>query len=218
MLHYFSARRLAALVFLAVFPHAMSAAIDVSLQGTFMEDDSLAMFSIRVETPSTVAIKTLSYAGATNANGNVVARGGFDPVLSLFAGYLDPSGEQIAGNDDGGCGQVGSDSMTGNCWDAAIVNFDLLPGIYTLVLSQTGNYAAGPTFGAGFTRTGNGNYTGIEFVGINEPFWDVSGSKRDAHWALDFLNVDSASEVPEPTTLSIIGIGLGAISVLRRRN
>jgi hypothetical protein len=217
MLHYFSARRLATLVFLAAFPHALPAAIDVSLQGTFMNDENLAMFSIRVTTPSTVGIKTLSYAGATNANGDVVARGGFDPVLSLFTGYLDPMGEQIAGNDDGGCGQVGSDIATGNCWDAAIVNFNLLPGFYTLVLSQTGNYAAGPTFGDGFTRIGNSNYTGLEFAGIDEPFWDASGSKRDAHWALDFFNVDSASEVPEPATLCSIGIGLGILSMLRRR-
>jgi hypothetical protein len=92
MLHYFSARRLAVLLFLGAFPHALPAAIDVSLQGAFMNDENLAMFSIRVTTPSTVGIKTLSYAGATNAKGDVVARGGFYPVLSLFTGYLDPWG------------------------------------------------------------------------------------------------------------------------------
>ena len=206
MLHFFSARPFAALLFLAVFPLTMSAAIDVSLQGTFINDDNLALFSIQVATPSAVSIRTLSYAD-----------GGFDPVLSLFTGYLDPAGQQIAGNDDGGCGTVGSDTVTGNCWDAAIVNFDLLPGVYTLVLSQTGNNPAGPTFGDGFTRTGSLSYTGMDFVGINDRFWDASPSKRDNHWALDISNVDSVAQIPEPATLAIVGVGLGALSMLRRR-
>jgi PEP-CTERM motif-containing protein len=216
MLHFFSARRLAALLFVAAFPLTMPAAIDISLQGAFINDDNLARFSIQVLTPSSVSIRTLSYAGGTTVHGTI-AGGGFDPVLSLFTGYFDPAGQQIAGSDDGGCGQVGVDSLTGHCWDAAIVNFNLLPGVYTLVLSQTGNTPAGPTFGDGFTRTGNLSYTGQDFVGINDRFWDATPSKRDGHWALDIQNVDSVAQIPEPATLAIVGIGLGALGMVRKR-
>ena len=217
MLHFFSARRLAALLFVAAFPLTMPAATDVSLQGTFFNDDNLALFSIQVSTPSSVSIRTLSYAGGTTVHDDIVTRGGFDPVLSLFTGYFDPAGQQIAGNDDGGCGQVGTDSLTGHCWDAAIVNFDLLPGVYTLVLSQTGNTPAGPTFGDGFTRIGSLSYTGQDFVGITDRFWDATPSKRDGHWALDISNVDSVAQIPEPATFAIVGIGLGALGMVRRR-
>ena len=71
-------------------PLALSAATDVSLQGTFLADDSLRSFWVKITTPSTVTMKTLSYAGGENSLGETVEGGGFAPVLTLFSGLNDP--------------------------------------------------------------------------------------------------------------------------------
>ncbi len=144
MLHFFSARRLAALLFVAAFPLTMPAATDVSLQGTFFNDDNLALFSIQVSTPSSVSIRTLSYAGGTTVHGDIVTRGGFDPVLSLFTGYFDPAGQQIAGNDDGGCGQVGTDSLTGQLLGRSYRQFRSFTGCLHSGVEPNGKYSGRP--------------------------------------------------------------------------
>ena len=84
------------------------------------------------------------------------------------------------------------------------------------MLSQTGNTANGP-FGAGFTRAGQINYTGLEFVGMPDMFWDGTPSKRTDFWAVDILNADSAGPIPEPATFLILGTGLIALRYLPRR-
>jgi len=215
MAHLYFGRRLAVLLLIAACPLALSAATDISLQGTFLADDSLRSFWVKITTPSTVTMKTLSYAGGENSMGETVAGGGFAPVLTLFSGLNHPDGIMMVTNDEGGCGAVGMDAATLRCSDSFLL-VNLQPGFYTLVLSQTGNTANGP-FGAGFTRAGQINYTGLEFVGIPDMFWDGTPSKRTDFWAVDILNADSAGEIPEPATFLILGTGLIALRYLARR-
>src|SRR5271167_5225019 len=73
-----------------------------SFTGTFTQDDQLELFQFTAPSAS-VTLRTWSYAGGTNAAGNVIAAGGFDTVLSLFdaTGGLMASSPLIANNDDG---------------------------------------------------------------------------------------------------------------------
>jgi PEP-CTERM motif len=188
-----------------------------SFAGAFGADDQKQSFILRLDAPATVTFVTLSYAGGTNAAGDLIGAGGFDPVLSLFTGAMDASGVNIGGNNDGGCGFVGTDLVTGACWDSY---FDaVLPaGYYTLVLTQADNLPIGPTLGDGFLREGQGDFTGPMLLGSPGRFWDANLDQRDGHWAVDILNVASAAAVPEPASFAAAAIGLLAVAALRRKH
>ena len=56
-------------------------ATNLSFTGTFTHDDNVQLFTFVVGAPSTVTLRTWSYAGGVNAAGATIARGGFDPIL-----------------------------------------------------------------------------------------------------------------------------------------
>src|SRR5262245_35968039 len=68
-----------------------------SFTGSFAVDNDVQLFNFSVMAPSNVTLRTWSYAGGTNAAGQLIAAGGFDPILALF----DSSGALIDQNDDG---------------------------------------------------------------------------------------------------------------------
>ncbi len=53
-------------------------AADFSFRGNFSTDDEVHLFNFSVGATSTVTLKTLSYAGGTQADGTVISAGGFD--------------------------------------------------------------------------------------------------------------------------------------------
>jgi len=58
----------------------LASAADLSFQGSFDSDDAVQIFSFNVGAASTVTLRSLGYAGGTNANGGIVARrGGHQP-------------------------------------------------------------------------------------------------------------------------------------------
>ena len=72
-----------------------------SYVGTFANPGDVALinFSVAGLNPATVTFQTFSYAGGTNGAGNLIASGGFDPVVTI---YTRPAGDYVAWNDDGG--------------------------------------------------------------------------------------------------------------------
>jgi hypothetical protein len=146
----------------------------------------------------------------------MIARGGFDPVLSLFTGANDPAGLLIGASNDGTCPPLNKDAVTGACWDS-LFDIPLNPGAYTLVLSQADNTALGPTLGDGFFRMGQGNFTGPAFLGMPGSFVDQNPNQRDSHWAVDILNVDSAAVVPEPSLTLLVGSCAAVFAASRRK-
>lgn len=191
----------------------IASAADFSFTGTFTQDDDVQLFNFVVGAPSSVTLRTWSYAGGTNAEGDTIARGGFDPILALF----DSSGALVDQNDDGGFPLVAPDSATGQRWDTYLTAA-LTAGTYTVSVMQYNNFAAGPNLSDGFVRSGEGNFTDPSCAGTM--FCDVSGSQRDGHWAFDVLNVNSAVVVliPEPETYALLLAGLGLLGfVVRRR-
>jgi len=198
---------------ISLFP---ASAANFSFEGNFAKDDDLQGFTLQVGAFSTVTFLTLSYAGGVNAAGSVIARGGFDPILSLFTGASDLSGVLIGSNNDGTCPPLNNDAVTGACWDS-LFDIPLAPGTYTLVLSQADNVALGPTLGDGFFRMGQGNFTGPTFLGMPGSFVDQNPNQRDSHWAVDILNVQSAAVVPEPSLTLLVAICAAVFTTASRR-
>ena len=106
-----------------------------SFTGNLANDDQVQFFTFSVAAPSTVVLRTWSYAGGTNAAGQLIAAGGFDPILALFDG----SGLRINQNDDGG-GAVAADPVTGTHYDTYLSSV-LGAGNYTVSVSQYANFA-----------------------------------------------------------------------------
>ena len=178
---------------------APALATDFSFTGSLPTANSVQLFNFNVGAPSTVTLRTWSYAGGTNAAGTVIARGGFDPILALF----DSSGLLVNQNDDGGS-NVAADSVTGAHYDTFLSSL-LGAGTYTVSVMAYSNFATGPNLSNGFSNTGN--------------FVDATGNQRNNQWAFDILNVNGATQggaVPEPATWAMMLVGFGAAGVSLR--
>lgn len=174
---------------------APASATDFSYTGSLSNPNDVQLFAFTVGSPSTVTLQTYSYAGGTNAAGDTIASGGFDPILALF----NSSGLYIDQNDDGGFEHVPCDA--GRCYDTYL-RLLLQPGTYTVSVMAYSNFANGPYLSDGFRNTGNFN-------------------GRTSNWAFDVLGVDQAVQVngavPEPATWALMLIGFGATGVALRR-
>ena len=208
-------RKLQVVVYLAAASifGGVASADNVSFTGMFSTDDQLQLFTFNLAGSATVVARTFGYAGGTNAANMSIPAGGFDPWLSIF----DTTGNLLASVDNGTCGQVGTDPVTGACLDSYISQ-NLGAGTYTLILSQSDNQAAGTTLADGFTRTGQGNFTAM-FGCSNGQFCDINADNRTPDWAVDISNVTSASEnaVPEPALVLPVGASVVALLLLRRK-
>ncbi|MBV1799813.1 DVUA0089 family protein [Siccirubricoccus sp. G192] len=185
---------LAAVVTVAVGGLGAAQAADFSFTGSLSDPNQVLLFNFDVGATSTVTLRTYSYAGGTNAAGQVIPGGGFDPILALFDG----SGALIDENDDGD-GNVPADPVTGNHYDTFLQAL-LAPGSYTVSVQTFANFANGPNLSDGFSGFGSFN-------------------NRATNWAFDVLNAGEATQVavPEPASLGPFGAGLVALGLTRRR-
>ena len=190
-------------------------------QGTFLEDDQVALFSFNADGLSDVTIQSYGYAGGA-FDSTTVASGGFAPSLFLF----DSTGTEVASNSGGNCGSTATDPVTGECNDAFFVSPSLEAGTYTLALVEYDNNLNDSLLADGFTQTGNPGFTCAEF-GANGNFCDVTtalGTERTGDYALSFSGVTSASDLtsgnstPEPGTLLLLLGGAAMAWLFRRRS
>jgi hypothetical protein len=204
----------------------VAAAGNFSFTGTWTQDDQLEIFQFTAPSAITL-LRTWGYAGGTNINGQLISAGGFDPILSVFdaTGGLLSSSLLIDQNNDGA--GVATDGTTGSASDSLLLLNALNPGgIYILILSQYDNFANGPTYGDGFGRSGQGNFTPGAFgCAGTDPFCDASTAQRNGQWAVDISGVQSASDIsnpggsgiPEPGTILLLATGLTSLALLGRR-
>jgi hypothetical protein len=175
-------------------------AANFSFQGTFGTDDQVELINFTLNSAATANMVSFGYGGGTNSMGTAIPPGGFDTFFTLFAG----DGSQIDTNDDGGCGNVNAGN--GGCFDAWLSE-NLAAGSYTLALTQSGNDPMG-SLSDGFTEQGQGNFT------CPQGFCDAFGDQQNGSWAVDILNVDSASQAdagsaaPEPGSYQLTGVAL----------
>jgi hypothetical protein len=177
-----------------------------SFTGSFANDSDVQFFDFSISADTTlVSINTLSLIGGTNAAGEVITGGGFNPYLSLW--------DQSTGN-------WVFDTAIKNTADEALISSassysygTLMAGNYILALSQFDNVAAGTNLSAGFAAD-----LGLASFAGSPPF-TLNGGGGSGHWAVDFHNVDSASisAVPLPGTFGFMVSGLLGMAALIRR-
>lgn len=225
-------------VLLLLSPYVRSA--NFSFTGAFDHDTDLQFFTFTLFNPTPgVALRTWSYAGGTNAAGEIIPDGGFEPYLNLYmadgtqmnpgaAGpcTVPPTGDPVA--------DLLPDPTTGACADVYYPTTASFPGgiwaagTYTLVLSMFANpgignlpdgFFAEQVLGlpppSNFTcQVGAPGYQGSPpTIATDQPFCDefVAGTQRSGDWAVDILNVDSATgpsrSIPEPGTLALALLG-----------
>lgn len=182
----------------------------ISFSGVFTQDDDVWSYGFSLGSTTSVTLRTWSFAGGTNGHGEVIAAGGFAPVLSLF----DSTGLLLGLDHNGGSGPCGSratDPGTGYCWDA-FLNLTLAPGSYLVTLTQDDNLPLGPTLADGFLRSGQGNFTGPNFLGTDGQCVLADGTQRSCAYAVDIVGPDPGTpSVPEPSSLVLCALGLGLL-------
>ena len=179
----------------------------LSISGTFQFDNDIALFAFSVSSDVLFTATTSSY-------GNQI--GGFDPVLGLYrAGALLPYTPAGAPRTcEAGFACVDDIDFSDN-FDAQIANLLLTSGDYLLALTQTGN---SPHKQLGFDQAAANlacYFSGLPdaecTAGAPGMFGGLSGN-----FELE-LQVDLATPVPEPGTLSLLALGSACAGLARRR-
>jgi len=200
----------------------------LSFTGTLATPESVFETTFSVASASTVTFQTWGFGGGTNAAGQVIPAGGFDPLISLFAGsaatatiYVDGSGNPLADADNllnapwsfvGNCPPagtvaIGSDNDCGDDFMQA-----LLPaGTYTLVLTNA-NYSPNAIYDNGALSEGFTDLT----AGVFQTCDPVSNAciTTNGNYAVDITSTSAFA--PEPGTVSLMAIGLAVLVGLKQ--
>ena len=172
--------------------------------GNFTQDDNVVLIPFTIFGTEALTIHSTSFA-----DGSV----GFEPVLTLYDGtgallFQDATGGTVPGS----CGVRAIDPVSGYCLDGEIQQ-TLAAGSYTLALTEYDNIPSGPNLSDGFPQTGNGNFTGPEFLGQPGSFILFDGSQRNNDWAVQIDGVP----VPEPGTATLGTSALLALIAVGRK-
>jgi len=226
-------KSMAVLLFLSLAAAHGTSANAVSYTGTLSNSTDVfsLVFTVGGAGSQTVSIQTWGFGGGLNAAGQAIPAGGFDPFIGLFLstgssatiltdGIGDPFGtSDVLSNfaSFAGCPPGGTVDIGGAVCGDITMSLSLLPGTYTLVLSDGANIANAVfdngTLGEGFT-----DFTGGAFQTCNGV--DANGNPvcvtDTANWAFD-LTMGGTAPTPEPASLLLFGSGLLGLGWWQRR-
>ncbi len=188
----------------------------ISYTGTLIDptDDS-TQITVTLASAGILSLQTWGFGGGTNAAGNTILAGGFDPFVGVFQGtggaavFIDGTSDDLSNfGSYAGCPPAGTVTIGGGpvCGDVAM-SLSLAAGTYTVLLTD-GAYIPNAVFETGGT--------------LSDGFFDATSGFQTCldqntcvddtnQWALDITT-------PEPGGLWMCGIGaLVWIAASRRR-
>jgi hypothetical protein len=209
----------------------------LSYTGTLVTANDVFEESFVLTSADTINIQTWSFGGGTNAAGDLISAGGFDPLVALFSGlppsadiYVDGSANPLVDADNlinspyspvGNCPPagfvtIGTGAGASICGDDFMQIVSLPAGVYTLVLTDANNqpnaiYDNG-SLSEGFSDGG-------VFQTCNQTSDGLTCVNRSAAYAVDIVSSTGTSDlaaVPEPENLTLLGAGLAALAVMKQ--
>jgi hypothetical protein len=223
-------RATAVLCLLAATAVGLSAE-SLSYTGTLSTPEDVFETTFTLTAADTVTLQTWGFGGGTNAAGQVIAAGGFDPLIALFSGIgpsativVDGSNNPLADADNllnppwsfvGNCGPAGLVNIGGDsdCGDD-YMQTALGAGTYTLLLTDA-NYIPNAVWDNGSLSEGYADLTG----GVFQTCDPVSNAciTPNGNYAVDIVTAqaDLGTPVPEPPTLPLLCIGLAVLAGMK---
>ena len=180
----------------AVINQTYAGSFPASIVGSLPDQSSVLEEAITLSSVTDLTAFTTSYAS-----------GGFQPNLFLF----NPAGVAIAASSGQKPLNAAADPTTGSTFDAYLFTSSLLPGAYTLALTDFNvNQAVTATSLADGFTTDYGN--GTTFV-------DINGVTRSGNYAIT-IDAAATAATPEPSTAPLIALGLftALTPIIRRRS
>ena len=214
---------------LAATLSALSAG-SLSFTGALSSPEGVFETTFNLTAPSTVTFQTWSFGGGTNALGQAIPAGGFDPLIALFNGpvatatmYVDGSGNPLADADNllnppwsfvGNCPPAGTVAIgtDHDCGDD-LMQAVLGAGTYTLVLTDA-NYIPQAVYDNGALAEGFVDLTS----GVFQTCDPVSNAciTPTANYAVDIVSAQLTTTALEPSTLPLLCVGLALSFGLKR--
>lgn len=215
------------LLLAAVFLPAAASGAAVDFTGTLATPEGVFETVFSLPSSSTVVFQTWGFGGGTNAAGQAIPAGGFDPLIALFAGpaatatiYVDGSGNPLSDADNllnlpwsfvGNCPPAGTVAigLDQDCGDDFMQAL-LMAGTYTLVLSDA-NYIPNAIYDNGALSEGFTDLT----AGVFQTCDPVSNAciTPDGNYAVDITSTSGFA--PEPGSLSLLAAGFAALAGLK---
>jgi hypothetical protein len=227
-------KRVALTLCLLAATAASLSAESLSFTGSLNTSEDVFTTTFTLTAADTVTFQTWGFGGGTNAAGQAISAGGFDPLVSLFNGSLatatmdtDSFGNPLADADNlsnppwsyvGNCPAAGTVAIgTANDCGDVFMQAALAAGTYTLVLTDA-NYIPAAIFDNGALSEG--------FLDLTAGVFQTCDSNSNAcitpngNYAVDIVTAqpDLQTVIPEPSTLPLLCIGFAVLAGAKRFN
>jgi hypothetical protein len=178
----------------------LGTASSLSFTGTFALDNDVQLFTFDMTVAGTVTFQTFGYGGGTNALGQVIAAGGFEPVLGVFDSLGVAQTGPLQPGPNPTCSPRNPDPARANFCQDVYAQLVLPVGSYIVSLSQYPNVPLGNLSAGFFYVDSNPN------PNFNGGFTGSFGFPGNGNWALDISGVNNGSVgAPEPGSILLAG-------------
>jgi hypothetical protein len=192
----------------------------ISETGLLLNPEDSVLINLMLVADGSVTLQTYGFGGGTNAMGDVIPSGGFDPFVGLFSGtgpgaaFIDGTSD-ILTNYSPGCPPAGTitiGSIPGQCGDVNLQFSGLAAGVYTVLMSDAAYLPSAAFEDSGVLGDGFVDLTG----GVFQTCDDANDCNTDtANWALDITTSGEStapSPVPEPSSAQLAGLGVTLVA------